>query len=115
MPSSVTTSLDEASISIPANSAFFVFAPGLISAVFYRRRPTATQIGLGIAFTIALSGLLGYIQDVGTSRVWENVILAIVLGLLLYLAILAYLVYVYIPKREKRSASPQSTRLNTEP
>jgi hypothetical protein len=83
-----------------------VFAPGLISALFYRRRPTSLQIALGIAFTIALSGLLGYIQDAGTSRVWENVALAIILGLILYFAILAYLVYVYLPKRERLPTPP---------
>jgi hypothetical protein len=84
-----------------------VFAPGLIAAVLYRRRPTGLQIALGVAFTVVVSGLLGYIQDVGTSRVWENVALAIILGLVLYVAILAYLVYVYFPKRERLSASSQ--------
>jgi len=78
-----------------------VFAPGLISAVFYRRPPTRLQIALGIAFTVVVSGLLGYLQDAGTSRVWENVALAVVLGVILYVAILAYLVYVYFPKRAK--------------
>lgn len=83
-----------------------MFAPGLISAVFYRRRPTRLQIALGIAFTVGLSGLLGYVQDVGTSRVWENVALAILGGVVLYVAILAYLVYVYFPKRERRTSPP---------
>jgi hypothetical protein len=73
--------------------------PGLISAAFYRRRPGKLQITLGLAFTIVLSGLLGYIQDAGTSRVWLNVILAIVGGVLLYVAILAYLLYRYFPKK----------------
>jgi hypothetical protein len=81
-----------------------MFAPGLISAVFYRRRPTATQIALGVAFTVAVSGLLGYIQDVGTSRVWENVVLAIIGGVVIYVAILAYLLYVYFPRRERLAA-----------
>lgn len=84
-----------------------MFAPGLISAVFYRRRPTRRQNALGITFTVVLSGLLGYIQDAGTSRVWENVAVAIILGLVLYFVILAYLVYVYFPKRERISASSQ--------
>jgi len=75
--------------------------PGLISAAFYRRRPSALQIGLGLAFTVVLSGLLGYVQDVGTSRVWENVIIAIIGGVVLYFAILAYLVYRYFPKHAK--------------
>lgn len=82
-----------------------MFAPGLIAAVFYRRRPTRLQIALGVAFTVAVSGLLGYVQDAGTARVWENVALAVILGLLLYVAILAYLVYVYFPKREQPSSS----------
>jgi drug/metabolite transporter (DMT)-like permease len=77
-----------------------MFVAGLVSAVFYRRRPTRLQMALGVAFTVGVSGLLGYIQDAGTSRVWENVALAIILGLVLYVAILAYLVYVYFPKRE---------------
>jgi FtsH-binding integral membrane protein len=92
-----------------------MFAPGLISAVFYRRRPTKAQVALGVTFTVVFSGLLGYIQDVGTSRVWENVALAIILGVILYAAILAYLVYVYFPKKElpaEQSPAPHSV---TEP
>lgn len=81
-----------------------MFAPGLIAAALYRRRPTRVQIALSVAFTAVVSGLLGYVQDFGTSRVWENAALAVVLGLLLYLAILAYLLYVYFPKREKQIA-----------
>jgi hypothetical protein len=81
-----------------------MFAPGLIAAVLYRRRPTGHQIALGVAFTVVISGLLGYIQDVGTSRVWENVALAIIGGIVLYAAILAYLLYVYFPKRERLAA-----------
>jgi hypothetical protein len=88
-----------------------VFAPGLISAVFYRRRPTRLQITLGVAFTVVLSGLLGYVQDAGTSRVWENVALAIIGGVVLYVAILAYLVYVYFPEREKLSTPAQAPHL----
>jgi predicted PurR-regulated permease PerM len=83
-----------------------MFAPGLISAVFYRRRPTWLQIALSAVFTVAVSGLLGYIEDAGTSRVWENVALAIIGGVVLYVAILAYLVYVYFPKRERLTAPP---------
>jgi hypothetical protein len=82
-----------------------MFAPGLIAAVMYRRRPTGLQIALGVAFTVAISALLGYIQDVGTARVWENVALAIIGGVVLYVAILAYLLYIYFPKRE-RLATP---------
>ncbi len=72
--------------------------PGLISVAFYRRRPTTTQIALGLAFTIVVSGLLGYVQDYGTSRVWENTLIAIAGGIVLYVAILAYLIYRYFPK-----------------
>jgi hypothetical protein len=88
-----------------------MFAPGLISAVFYRRRPTRLQIALGVIFTVAFSGLLGYVQDVGTSRVWENVGLAILGGVILYLAILGYLVYVYFPKREKLPAPTRAPQI----
>ena len=80
--------------------------PGLISVAFYRRRPGALQIGLGLVFTVVLSAILGYIQDAGTSRVWENVALAIVGGVALYGAILAYLVYWYYPKRAKMGQPP---------
>jgi len=80
--------------------------PGLISVVFYRRPPTATQVTLGLVFTIVISGLLGYIQDYGTSRVWENTILAIVGGVILYVAILAYLVYYYFPRHAVIKVQP---------
>jgi uncharacterized BrkB/YihY/UPF0761 family membrane protein len=73
--------------------------PGLISAAFYRRRPSYLQVAIGLTFTIVLSGLLGYLQDLGTPRVWENVVIAIVGGVVLYLAILVYLVYRYLPRR----------------
>lgn len=78
-----------------------------MAAIFYRRRPTSLQIALGVLFTIVFSGVLGYIQDAGTSRVWENVALAIAGGLVLYVAILAYLIYVYFPRRTM-PASPGS-------
>jgi hypothetical protein len=92
-----------------------MIVPGLISAVFYRRRPTKLQIALGVAFTVVVSGALGYIQDVGTSRVWENVALAIIGGVILYVAILAYLVYVYFPKRERLAAPSQPPRVAPDP
>ena len=82
--------------------------PGLISIAFYRRRPSAVQIGLGLAFTVVVSGLLGYVQDVGTSRVWENVAVAIVGGVVIYVAILLYLIYRYLPKRARANESPPS-------
>lgn len=80
--------------------------PGLISAAFYRRRPTRLQNAGGLTFTVVLSGLLGYLQDAGTSRVWWNVALAILGGVVLYAAILAYLVYVHLPKRAARETAP---------
>jgi uncharacterized BrkB/YihY/UPF0761 family membrane protein len=84
--------------------------PGLISVAFYRRRPTALQIALGLIFTVVLSGLLGYVQDVGTARVWENVTLAIVGGVILYAAILVYLIYRYLPRRAMvKESQAQST------
>jgi len=83
--------------------------PGLVSIAFYRRRPSVLQIGLGLVFTVVVSGLLGYIQDVGTSRVWENVALAIVGGVILYVAILAYLIYRYFPKHAKAEEGPASS------
>lgn len=79
--------------------------PGLVSVAFYRRRPTVLQVAGGLAFTIVVSGLLGYVQDVGTSRVWENVAIAIVGGVILYAAILVFLVYVYLPRRARRAQS----------
>ena len=85
--------------------------PGLVSVAFYRRRPTTWQIVLGLVFTIVVSALLGYWQDYGTSRVWENTILAAVGGVVLYVAILAYLVYRYFPKQARAgtgSALPPS-------
>lgn len=80
--------------------------PGLVSVAFYRRRPSPVQISLGLVFTIGASGLLGYVQDYGTSRVWENTVLAVVGGVILYVAILAYLVYVYFPKHASAGAHP---------
>ncbi|MCI4335931.1 MAG: hypothetical protein L3K17_01860 [Thermoplasmata archaeon] len=75
--------------------------PGLISAAFYPRPPTPLPIAGGLDFPVLLSGLLGYIQDVGTSRVWLNVTIAIVGGVIPYVAILVYLVSVYFPRLKK--------------
>jgi hypothetical protein len=76
---------------------------GLISVAFYRRRPTTVQTVLSLVFTLAVSGLLGYWQDYGTPRVWENTILAIIGGVILYVAILVYLVYRYLPRHVSSS------------
>jgi uncharacterized BrkB/YihY/UPF0761 family membrane protein len=78
--------------------------PGLVSIAFYRRRPSPLQIVLGLLFTIVVSGLLGYWQDYGTPRVWENTILAIVGGVVLYVAILVYLLYRYFPRHSGAKA-----------
>lgn len=75
--------------------------PGLIAAAYYRRRPSTLQIALGIVFTVVVSALLGYIQDMGTSRVWVNVVEAVVGGLILYAAVLAYLLYRYFPAQAR--------------
>jgi uncharacterized BrkB/YihY/UPF0761 family membrane protein len=91
-----------------------MIVPGLISVAFYRRRPTAVQFVLSLAFTIVVSGLLGYWQDYGTSRVWENTILAIVGGVVLYLAILAFLLYYYLP-RHPGSNAPTSVPTSVPP
>lgn len=80
--------------------------PGLVSVAFYRRRPTVLQIVLGLIFTVVVSGLLGYVQDYGTSRVWENTFVAIAGGVILYIAILVYLVYYFLPKREQGRSAP---------
>jgi hypothetical protein len=80
--------------------------PGLISVVFYRKAPTATQVTLGLVFTILISGLLGYAQDYGTSRVWENTLIAIVGGVILYGVILAFLVYYYFPRHAVTRVQP---------
>ncbi len=73
--------------------------PGLVSVAFYRRPPRTWQIVLGLFFTIVVSALLGYWQDYGTSRVWENTVIASVGGVILYVAILIYLLYRYFPRR----------------
>ncbi len=86
--------------------------PGLISVAFYRRRPTTLQVVLSLVFTIVVSGLLGYWQDYGTSRVWENTIVAIIGGVVLYAAILAFLLYWYLPRHANTtvpSSAPPAT------
>lgn len=80
--------------------------PGLISIAFYRRMPTRLQIALGLAFTVVVSGLLGYAQFYGTSRAVPNAALAIVGGVILYVAVLAYFVYVYFPKHMATAPAP---------
>lgn len=87
-----------------------MFIPGVMSIAFYKRRPSRKQIALGLVATIALSGLLGYIQDAGTSRVWLNVALAAIGGVVIYLAILAYLIYRYQPRHRGTNAPSPASR-----
>lgn len=83
--------------------------PGLISVVFYRRPPSRTRVGLGLVATIVFSAALGYVLPGGALGRVGSVILAVVSAVLLYAAILAYLVYVYQPARaSRRSAAPPS-------
>jgi Na+-driven multidrug efflux pump len=82
----------------------FVILPGLISVAFYKRKPTAVQIGLGLVATIVLSAALGYISPGGPLGVVGSVVVAIAGGVVLYLAILWYLVYVYQPKHAPSSS-----------
>jgi hypothetical protein len=72
--------------------------PGLVSLVFYKRRPSRAQIALGVVVTILLSAILGYVSPGGALGREGSVIVAVAGGLLLYLAILAYLYYRYIPQ-----------------
>ncbi|MGP8073584.1 MAG: hypothetical protein ACLP74_00965 [Thermoplasmata archaeon] len=67
--------------------------PGLISLAFYRRSPSRLQIGLGLLATVVLSALLGYVSPGGPLGQWGSVVVAVIGGVVLYFAILAYLVY----------------------
>ncbi len=75
-----------------------MFAPGIISLAFYRRRPSRVQVILGLIATIVLSGVLGYISPGGPLGQIGSVIAAIIGGVILYVAILAYLLYRYQPR-----------------
>ncbi len=82
--------------------------PGLVSVAFYRRRPSGLQIAAGLSFTVVVSGLLGYLQDQGTSRVWENTAAAVIGGVVLYVVVLAVLYYWYFPKHSGAPLAPGS-------
>jgi len=69
--------------------------PGLVSLAFYRRKPTGLQVALGLALTIVLSGVLGYVSPPGPLTRVGSVLLAVVGGVALYFAILAYLRFRY--------------------
>jgi uncharacterized membrane protein YeaQ/YmgE (transglycosylase-associated protein family) len=78
-----------------------MFAPGIISLAFYKRRPSRVQVILGLVATIVLSALLGYISPSGPLTQLGSVILAVIGGVIIYFAILAYLIYRYQPNHVK--------------
>ena len=78
-----------------------MFAPGIISLAFYKRRPSRTQITLGLIATIVLSAILGYYSPSYGIGWLASVILAVIGGVILYVVILAYLIYRYQPKHAK--------------
>ncbi len=85
-----------------------MIAPGIISLAFYKRRPSRVQVILGLIATVVLSALLGYISPGGPLGQTGSVIVAVAGGVILYVGILAYLVYRYQPKHVKppKPASP---------
>ncbi len=78
-----------------------MFAPGIISLAFYKRRPSRVQVILGLVATIVLSALLGYVSPPGSIGQEGSVILAVIGGVILYVAILAVLLYWYQPRHAK--------------
>ena len=78
-----------------------MFVPGIISLAFYKRRPSRVQVILGLVATIVLSALLGYVSPGGPIGQVGSVILAVVGGVILYVVILAVLVYWYQPRHVK--------------
>jgi uncharacterized membrane protein YeaQ/YmgE (transglycosylase-associated protein family) len=86
-----------------------MFAPGIISLAFYKRRPSRVQVILGLVATVVLSALLGYISPGGSLGQVGSVILAVVGGVILYVVILAVLLYWYQPRHAKpRTQTPQA-------
>src|SRR5207302_10211171 len=75
-----------------------MFAPGIISLAFYKRRPSRVQVILGLVATVVLSALLGYISPGGSLGQVGSVILAVIGGVILYVVILAVLLYWYQPR-----------------
>jgi hypothetical protein len=84
--------------------------PGLISIAFYRKRPGLGGIALGLALTVGLSAGLGYISPGGPLGAEGSVLVAILGGVLLYFAVLAYLYLVYYPKHPTRSSGASPAR-----
>jgi len=84
-----------------------MFVPGINSLAFYKRRPSRVQVVLGLVATIVLSALLGYISPGGPLGQLGTVILAVVGGVILYVVILAVLLYWYQPRHAKpRTQTP---------
>jgi uncharacterized membrane protein YeaQ/YmgE (transglycosylase-associated protein family) len=83
-----------------------MFAPGIISLAFYKRRPSLVQVIFGLIATIVLSALLGYISPGGPLGQLGSVIVAVIGGVILYVAILAYLLYRYQPSHAKPPMAP---------
>jgi hypothetical protein len=79
--------------------------PGLLSVAFYRRRPTGAQVAIGVVSTGILSGVLGAILPPGALGRTGSIVLAVVGGILLFVAILLFLVYVYQPIRAQRTGA----------
>lgn len=79
-----------------------MIAPGIIGLAFYKRKPSRLQVILGLIATIVLSALLGYVSPPGAlGSQLASVIVAIIGGVIIYVAILAYLVYRYQPRHAK--------------
>jgi uncharacterized membrane protein YeaQ/YmgE (transglycosylase-associated protein family) len=78
-----------------------MFVPGIISLAFYKRRPSLVQVILGLVATVVLSALLGYISPGGPLGQVGSVIVAVVGGVILYVVILAVLLYWYQPRHAK--------------
>ena len=86
-----------------------MFAPGIISLAFYKRKPSLVQVILGLVATVVLSALLGYVSPGGPLGQVGSVIVAVAGGVILYVVILAVLIYWYQPRHAKpRMATPPS-------
>jgi hypothetical protein len=81
----------------PGDFGVGMILPGLIPLVFYKRRPSTTQLILGLLATVALAAVLGYVSPGGPLGVWGSVIVAIVGAVILYVATFAYLYHRYYP------------------
>ena len=78
-----------------------MFAPGIISLAFYKRRPSLVQVILGLVATVVLSALLGYVSPGGPLGQVGSVIVAVLGGVILYVLILVGLLYWYQPRHAK--------------